>query len=104
MEERRMRAEDIRQDWTQDGTFADSTGTLVRCYDDVALLEATHSEPDSNSSVLTLPAGTLGTVLFFTTGEPCWLQLEYETAGVVFGVVEGSRTSLHMRNEEKHRR
>ncbi len=99
-----MQAKGIPQDWTQDGTFADSTGARVRCYDDVVLLEATNSEPDSNGSVLTLPAGTTGTVLFFTTGEPCWLELEYGTTGMVFGVVKAARTSLHLRNEEKYPR
>jgi len=32
-----VKAEDIRQDWTQDGDFADSAGARVRCYDDVVL-------------------------------------------------------------------
>ena len=99
-----VKADDIRQDWTQDGTFADSDGIRVRCYDDVALLKDTDSEPDSNGFVITLPAGTSGTVLFFTTGEPCWLEIEYETNGMVFGVVEASHTKLHLRNEEKYPR
>jgi hypothetical protein len=67
----------------------------------VILLEPTDSEPDNNGSVIALPAGTSGTVLFFTTGTPCWLELEYETPGFVFGVVEASKTKLQMRNEEK---
>jgi hypothetical protein len=99
-----VKAADIRQDWTQKGTFADSVGIRVRCYDDVALLEPTGSEPDNNGAVIILPAGTSGTVLFFTTGEPCWLELEYETAGRVFGVVEASKTKLHLRTEEKYLR
>ena len=90
-------------DWTQDGAFADRNGTLVRCYDDVALLEPADTEPDTNGHVITLPAGRRGTVLFFTTGEPRWLELEYETSGTLFGVVEASKTKLHLRNEEKHR-
>lgn len=92
----------LEQDWTQDGTFADHNGTRVRCYDDVALLEPTGSEPDSNGSIIMLPAGTSGTVLFFTTGEPCLLELEYEVDGMVLGVVEASKTKLHLRNEEKY--
>ena len=99
-----MKAEDIRQEWTQEGTFPDNHGTRVRCYDDVALLEDVGSEPDSNGSVIILPAGTTGTVLFFTTGKPCWLHIEYETTGMVFGIVEASKTELHLRNEEKYRR
>jgi len=42
--------------------------------------------------------------LFFTTGEPCWLELEYETEGAVFGVVEARKTKLHLRNDEKYPR
>jgi hypothetical protein len=99
-----VKAADIQQGWTQEGTFPDSDGTRVRCYDDIALLEVTSSEPDSNGAVIMLPAGTSGTVLFFTTGEPCLLQIEYVTAGMVFGIVEASKTRLHLRNEEKYRR
>ncbi|MFC3077774.1 hypothetical protein ACFODL_06705 [Phenylobacterium terrae] len=99
-----MKAEDIQQDWTQDGTFPDADGTHVRCYDDVAILEPTASEPDSSGSVIVVPAGTSGTVLFFTTGEPCWLELEYEMEGMVFGVVEASKTKLYLRNDEKYSR
>ena len=95
---------DIQQDWTQDGTFTDSYGNNVRCYDDVSLLEAAESEPGGNGAVITLPDGTSGTVLFFTIGEPCWLQLEYETPGMVLGVVKASKTKLHLRNEEKYPR
>ena len=99
-----MSADEIQWDWTQDGTFADAEGSRVRCYDDVALLEPTGSEPDGKGSVIMLPEGTSGTVLFFTTGEPCWLQIEYETEGVVFGQVEASKVRLHLRNEEKYPR
>jgi hypothetical protein len=99
-----VKAEDIRQEWTQDGTFSDSHGTRVRCYDDIALLESVSSEPDSNGSVITLRAGTTGTVLFFTTAEPCWLQIEYESEGMVFGFVEAWKTELYLRNEEKYPR
>ena len=99
-----MKAAEIQQVWTQEGTFADANGVEVRCYDDVALLEATSSEQDSAGSVIMLPAGTAGTVLFFSTGEPCWLELEYETDGAVFGVVEAGKTTLHVRNEEKYPR
>jgi len=95
---------DIQQDWTQEGTFADGDGNHVRCYDDVALLEAADSEPDGKGVVITLPEGATGTVLFFTIGDPCWLELEYETPGMVFGVVEASKTKLHLRNEEKYPR
>lgn len=80
-EEWQLKATDIRQSWTQEGTFADSEGAQVRCYDDVVLLEATSSEPDNNGSVIDLSAGTSGTVLFFSTGEPCWLELEFEAPG-----------------------
>ncbi len=99
-----MKATDIQQDWTQDGTFADRDGTPVRCYDDVILVEPTNSEPDSKGSVISVPEGTSGTVLFFSTGEPCWLNIEYEAPGLVFGVVEATKTKLHLRNEEKHPR
>ena len=92
-----VRASDIQQGWTQYGAFADSNGVEVRSYDDVALLEPMGSEPDGNGAVTTLPAGTTGlpagttgTVLMFTTGEPCWLELEYTTSGMIFGVVEAS--------------
>lgn len=99
-----MRAEDIKQVWTQDGTFKDAAGIDVRCYDDIALLEDTGSEPDGNGSIISLPAGTTGTVLFFTTGDPCWLQIEYEADGAVFGVAEARKTKLHLRNDEKYPR
>jgi hypothetical protein len=95
---------DILQDWTQGGTFADGDGTAVRCYDDVVLLEPTTSEPDSTGSEILLPAGTTGTVLFFSTGQPCWLSIEYEVPGMVCGVVEASKAKLHLLNEEKYRR
>ena len=99
-----MKAADIGQNWTQEGTFGDSEGTRVRCYDDVALLEVTSSEPDGNGYAIVLPEGTSGTVLFFTTGEPCWLEIEYNVHGIVFGVVEALKTKLHLRNEEKYPR
>lgn len=99
-----MKTADIQQDWTQSGTFLDAEGNAVRCYDDVALLEATGSEPDGNGSVIKLPVGTSGTVLFYSTGEPCWLELEYETTGAVFGIVQATKTKLHLRNEEKYSR
>ena len=99
-----MKAGDIQQGWTQEGAFTDSNGARVHCYDDVALLESTRSEPDRNGSVITLPAGASGTVLFFTTGEPCWLQIEYETPAMVIGVVEATKTKLHLRNEQKYPR
>jgi hypothetical protein len=99
-----VRAEEISQGWTQEGTFDDANGVAVRCYDDAALLEEAGSTPDDEGSVIILPAGTSGTVLFFTTGDPCWLELEYETDGMVFGVVEASKTKLHLRNEEKYPR
>ncbi len=99
-----MRAADIHQNWTQEGTFLDSNGTRVRCYDDVILIEAGGLEPDNNGSVIILPAGTSGTVLFFTTDEPCMLEIEYVTRGIVFGVIEASKVRLHLLNEEKYRR
>ncbi|ALG59967.1 hypothetical protein ABC955_01965 [Citromicrobium bathyomarinum] len=95
---------DIQQGWTQDGTFKDANGDDVRCYDVVALLEAAASEPDPAGSVAMLPAGTSGTVLFYKTGQPCWLELEYETDRRIFGIVEATKTKLHLRSEEKYPR
>jgi len=92
----------VEQQWTQDGKFKDADGVDVRCYDDVVLLKAAHSEPNTKGSIITLPAGTSGTVLFYTIGEPCWLQLEYETDEIVLGVVEAANTRLYLRNEEKY--
>lgn len=99
-----MKAAGNRQDWIQEGAFKDADGVDVRCYDDIALLEAVASEPDEDGSVITLPAGTTGTVLFFSMGEPRWLELEYETDGMVFGFVEAAKTKPHLRNEEKYPR
>lgn len=99
-----MRASGIQQSWTQYGAFADGAGVEVRSYDDVCLLEPTDSEPDGDGAVISLPAGTVGTVLMFTTGEPCWLELEYTGSGMIFGVVEASKTKLHLRSEEKYPR
>jgi hypothetical protein len=95
---------DIQQEWSQDGTFVDSEGVRVRAYDDVELLEAATSEPDANGSVLLIPAGATGTVLFYSTGEPCLLQLEYDMPGMIHGAVEAHKTRLFQRNEEKYSR
>ncbi|GHH13592.1 hypothetical protein GCM10008023_14190 [Sphingomonas glacialis] len=99
-----MRLADVQQEWSQDGTFADADGTLVRCYDDVAVLEHARSEPDGNGHHCEIAAGSTGTVLFYSTGDQCWLELEYELPGRIFGVVEASKTRLALRNEEKYPR
>ena len=99
-----MKAADVQQEWTQEGGFADADGTLVRCYDDVAVLEDVRLEPDGNGHVSEIAAGSTGTVLFYSTGTPCWLELEYELPGVISGVVKASKTRLATRNEEKYPR
>ena len=90
--------------WSQDGTFEDAFGTAVHAYDDIALLEDWGSQPDSKGSIIPLPKGTSGTVLFYTEDKPSILHIEWEVPGAVFGVVEAAKTKLHLRNEEKYPR
>ena len=96
-----MKATAIQQGWTQEGTFQDADGALVRCYDYVAVLEDVESEPDSNGSVVKIPAGSTGAVLFYSTGTPCWLEVEYDLPGAIFGVIDAGKTRLAIKNEEK---
>ncbi|MDP3803689.1 hypothetical protein [Brevundimonas sp.] len=92
--------------WTQDGAFAGSDGRAVRCYDDVVLSRAIPVDGGVGTAVDEVPAGTVGTVLFYSTGPVGVAQLECYVGddAFTFGYEELSRLKLHMTNEEKYAR
>lgn len=94
------------EEWTQDGAFAGSDGRLVRCYDDVILSRAIPVDGGVQTEVDEVPSGTIGTVLFYSTGPIGVAQLECYVGedGFTFGYEELSKLKLHMTNEEKYPR
>ena len=94
------------EEWTQDGAFAGSDGHLVRCYDDVILSRSIPVEGGVGTDVEEVPPGTIGTVLFYSTGPVGVAQLECYVGedAFTFGYEELSKLKLHMTNEEKYAR
>ena len=95
-----------QEDWTQDGAFMDADGRRVRCYDDVVLSRSISVDGGVRTSVSEVPAGTICTVLFFSTGSIGVAQLECYVGedAFTFGYEELSKLKLHMTNEEKYPR
>ena len=91
--------------WTQDGTFAGADGKSVHAYDDVVLLRDIKPENDPTSPYV-VPAGTTGTVLFFSDRVDGVAQLElyWDPKAVVLGYEDQRHLRLHMTNEEKYPR
>ncbi len=94
------------EDWTQDGAFIGSDGRPVRCYDDVVLSRPIPVEGGVRTDVTEVPAGTTGTVLFYSRGPVGIAQLECDVGedAFAFGYEELWRLKLHMTNEEKYPR
>ncbi len=94
------------EEWTQDGAFAGSDGRLVRCYDDVILSRSIPVEGGAGTDVEEVPPGTIGTVLFYSTGPVGVAQLECYVGedAFTFGYEKLSKLKLHMTNEEKYAR
>jgi hypothetical protein len=93
--------------WTQDGAFSGADGKSIRAYDDVALLrEAPIESSQFETKLKTAPAGTTGTVLFFTPGPDgvAQLELNLDAQGLCFAIEETRFLRLHMTNEEKYPR
>ena len=93
-------------EWTQDGAFAGSEGRLVRCYDDVVLLRSIAVSGGTAGRSVTMPAGTIGTVLFYSTGATPMAELEFrlEGHGIAFGQAGLMHLRLHQTNEQKYPR
>ena len=100
------RAQMESEEWTQDGAFAGSDGRSVRCYDDVILSRAIPVDGGVRTDASEVPAGTIATVLFYSTGSVGVAQLECYVGddAFTFGYEELSRLKLHMTNEEKYPR
>ena len=92
--------------WTQDGTFCGADSRPVRAYDDVVLLRDIKPENDPASPYV-VPAGTTGTVLFFSERVDGVAQIELDwlpDQAIVLGYEDQRFLRLHMTNEEKHPR
>ena len=91
--------------WTQDGTFRGADGVAVRAYDDVVLLRDIKPENDPSAADV-VPAGTTGTVLFFSTRSDgvAQLELSWRPRQVVIGYEDQRFLRLHMTNEQKYAR
>jgi len=94
------------EDWTQEGAFTGSDGRSVRCYDDVVLARTIPVDGGVRTDVDEVPPGTVGTVLFYSTGPVGVAQLECYVGedAFTFGYEELSKLKLHMTNEEKYPR
>ncbi len=94
------------EDWTQEGAFTGSDGRSVRCYDDVVLSRTIPVDSGVRTDVDEVPPGTVGTVLFYSTGPVGVAQLECYVGedAFTFGYEELSKLKLHMTNEEKYPR
>lgn len=94
------------EEWTQEGAFVGADGRVVRCYDDVVLSRSIPVEVVSGDFVGDAPAGTVGTVLFYSKGPVgvAQLELDIESNPMIIAHEELSRLSLHMTNEEKYPR
>ena len=94
---------DRSRSWLTDWHFRDRNGANVKAYDDVVLhLEATCVSPGT-VDVKTIPAGSIGTVIFVTEDEPVWLSLECDVeGGMAFAEnYPASEVTLHRTTQEK---
>jgi hypothetical protein len=93
--------------WTDEGSYPDANGVLIKPYDDVVLSRPIRAEKAFNQGQVIAPAGTVGTVLFFNLGPPLVVDLELNIAGddyrFGFGFEELAKVCLHRRAEEKPR-
>jgi hypothetical protein len=94
------------EECTQEGAFTGSDGLSVRCYDDVVLSRTVPVDGGVRTDVDEVPPGTVGTVLFYSTGPIGVAQLECYVGedAFTFGYEELSKLKLHMTNEEKYPR
>jgi hypothetical protein len=94
------------EECTQEGAFTGSDGRSVRCYDDVVLSRTVPVDGGVRTDVDEVPPGTVGTVLFYSTGPIGVAQLECYVGedAFTFGYEELSKLKLHMTNEEKYPR
>jgi len=94
---------DQSRNWLTDWHFLDRNGVRVKAYDDVMLhVDATSVSPGS-VVVDSIPAGSIGTVIFVTADEPVWLSLECDVeGGMAFAEnYPASEVALHKTTEEK---
>lgn len=92
-------------EWLHDGAFTDADGASVRPYDDVVLLDEIPIEGD-DAGPYRIPAGTIGTVLFFQQEDDGVADLEcyWPAGGFSFGFAQTRRLRLHQRGEDKYRK
>jgi hypothetical protein len=91
--------------WVQEGSFEGTDGHRVRAYDDVVLTREIPVRDGVRTTVASVPAGTVGTVLFFVPGPTGLAELELNVlGGFAFGIEETRRLRLHQTNEEKYPR
>lgn len=92
-----------RKDWRQDGHFADTDGTMVKCYDDVTLLAPAKARSWGNGEpVPEFPAGTRATILFYTLEAPVLVDAEcYTKDGFGFAHVQAAEVRLLCTAEAK---
>src|SRR4051794_10868050 len=94
---------DQSRSWRTDWHFRDRNGAHVKAYDDVMLhADATSVSPGS-AAVDSIPAGSVGTVIFVTEDEPVWLSLECDVeGGMAFAEnYPASEVTLHKTTKEK---
>ena len=94
---------DQSRNWLTDWHFRDRNGESVKAYDDVILHADAPSVSPGTVAVETIPAGTIGTVIFVTEDEPVWLSLECDVeGGIAFAEnVPATEVTLHRSTEEK---
>lgn len=94
-----------RTDWTadEDASFLAGDGSVIRRHDDVSLIEAAPVKWQGiGGPWKEAPAGSLATVLFFTTAEPIETHLEcYVDDGFCLVETPAKNLRLAMRYEEK---
>jgi hypothetical protein len=94
---------DQSRSWRTDWHFRDRNGARVKAYDDVVLhADATSVSPGS-VAIDSIPAGSVGTVIFVTEDEPVWLSLECDVeGGMAFAEnYPASEVTLHKTTQEK---
>jgi hypothetical protein len=94
---------DQSRSWLTDGHFLDRNGAHVKAYDDVMLHTDAPSVSAGSVTVESIPAGSIGTVIFVTEDEPVWLSLECDVeGGMAFAEnIPATEVTLHRTAEEK---
>ena len=94
---------DQSRSWLTDWHFQDRNGAQVKAYDDVTLLVDAHSVSPGTAAVNSIPAGSIGTVIFITEDEPALLSLECDVeGGMAFAEnYPANEVTLHRTAEEK---